>query len=212
MCRRYVVRNLGDITRKKRKNPAPERGVSPVVLLSDGLQIGGSGLAAARVGLHVERDLLAFVEVAHAGALDCRNVYEHIRAAAVLHDEAEAFLAVEELNFSKTQSVRLCPTQTIRMGLISGFLRVLGERVRWDQNIQVRLNLECRLYRVVGPVWQSPSGWAQIGAETRGGRRAAGYHRLKDAVCAGNCPIWRHRGRPDVIGACSATRRAGRRL
>src|SRR5512144_3199589 len=65
---------------------------------SDRLQIGGSGLAAARVGLHVERKLLAFVEIAHAGALDCRDVNKHIGAAAVLHDKAEALLGVEELN------------------------------------------------------------------------------------------------------------------
>src|SRR4029077_3656789 len=64
----------------------------------DGLQIGGSGLAAARVGLHVERKLLAFVQIMHAGALDCRDVNEHIGAAAVLHDKAEALLGVEELN------------------------------------------------------------------------------------------------------------------
>jgi hypothetical protein len=62
------------------------------------LQIGGSGLAAARIGLHVERKLLALVEIAHTGALNSRDVNEHIRAATVLHDKAEAFLGVEELN------------------------------------------------------------------------------------------------------------------
>src|SRR5690349_11040515 len=111
-------------------------GVAVENLGSDGLQIGGGGFAAARIGLHVERELLAVVEIAHAGALDRRDVNEHIRAAAVLHDEAEAFLRVEELNGTcghdglllKTQDVRLCPVRTIRTGLISGFLRVLGRR------------------------------------------------------------------------------------
>jgi hypothetical protein len=32
------------------------------------------------------------------------------------------------------RSLRLCPTQTIRVGLISGFLRVLGEGPNWDRN------------------------------------------------------------------------------
>src|SRR6185295_17477948 len=64
----------------------------------DRLQICGSGLAAARIVLHVECQLLAFIEVAHAGTLDRRNVNEHIRAAIVLHDEAESLLGVEEFN------------------------------------------------------------------------------------------------------------------
>jgi len=110
-------------------------------LKSDGLQIGGGGLAAALIGFHVIRELLALVEVAHAGALDRRDVNEHIRAAAVLHDEAEAFLRIEELDSTcgqsglllKTRDARLCPRRTIRLGLISGFLRVLGKRPFRDQ-------------------------------------------------------------------------------
>ena len=35
-------------------------------------------------------------QAAHAGALDRRDVHEHVGAAAVLRDEAEAFSAVEE--------------------------------------------------------------------------------------------------------------------
>ena len=82
----------------EKKTPALARRRYRRSLTLDGLQIGGSGLAAARIGLHVERELLALVEVAHASALDCRDVNEHIGAAAVLHDEAEALLGVEELN------------------------------------------------------------------------------------------------------------------
>ena len=37
---------------EKRKTPR-KRGVSPVVACLDGLQIRGSGLAAARIGLHI---------------------------------------------------------------------------------------------------------------------------------------------------------------
>ena len=64
----------------------------------DGLQIGRSRLTAAAVGFDVEADLLPFVEVGHASALDRGNVYEHIRAARVLGDEAVTLLGVEKLD------------------------------------------------------------------------------------------------------------------
>jgi hypothetical protein len=57
---------------------------------SGGLQIGGGGLAAAPVGLDVEGDLLTLDQPAHSGALDRRDMNEHIGAAAILHDESEA--------------------------------------------------------------------------------------------------------------------------
>src|SRR5665811_1199419 len=81
----------------KKKNPAQARGFSSR-LVSDRLQIGSGRLAVLAICFDVERKLLALVEIAHAGALDCRDVNEHIRPAAVLHDEAEALLGVEELN------------------------------------------------------------------------------------------------------------------
>src|SRR6202142_1889708 len=81
----------------KKKNPAQARGFSSR-LVSDRLQIGSGRLAVLAIGFDVERELLALVEIAHAGALDCRDVNEHIRPAAALHDEAEALLGVEELN------------------------------------------------------------------------------------------------------------------
>src|SRR5690606_32464496 len=48
--------------------------------------------------LEFEADLLAFVQRAQAGALDGRNVHEHVLAAVIRLDEAEAFLAVEPLH------------------------------------------------------------------------------------------------------------------
>ncbi len=62
------------------------------------LQIGRGGLAAAAVGLDVERQLLALDQRAHAGALDGGDVHEDVGAARILHDEALAFLGVEELD------------------------------------------------------------------------------------------------------------------
>src|SRR5258708_25806597 len=64
---------------------------------SDGLQIGSRRLAAPPVGFNVEADLLAFDQAAHSGALDGRDVNEHVRAASLLLNEAEAFLGVEKL-------------------------------------------------------------------------------------------------------------------
>ena len=62
------------------------------------LEIGSGGLAPALVGLDLEADLLPLDEVVHAGTLDGRDVHEHIRSPAVLHDEAEALLGVEKLD------------------------------------------------------------------------------------------------------------------
>jgi hypothetical protein len=65
---------------------------------SRGLEIGCGGLAAPPVGLNVESEFLTFDEAAHSGALYRRNMNEDIGAAAVLLNEAEAFLRVEELD------------------------------------------------------------------------------------------------------------------
>src|SRR6185437_8809149 len=81
----------------KKKNPAQARGSSIFRALGR-LKIVGGRFAVLAVGDDIERELLALVEIAHAGALDRRDVNEHIRPAAVLHDEAETFLGVEELN------------------------------------------------------------------------------------------------------------------
>ena len=61
----------------------------------DGAQIGRRGLSA--LGHNVERDLLSLVEAAHPGAFDSANVDEHVLAAVIRLDEAEAPLAVEPL-------------------------------------------------------------------------------------------------------------------
>src|SRR5271156_1029303 len=62
------------------------------------LQIGRGRLAAAAVGFDVEGYLLPLNEAAHAGALNGRDVNEHIRAARVLRDKAIALLGVEEFD------------------------------------------------------------------------------------------------------------------
>src|SRR5262249_11905481 len=49
-------------------------------------------------------NLLSLVEAVHAGALDCADVHEHILAAVVRLDEAEAFLAVEPLHSALSHS------------------------------------------------------------------------------------------------------------
>ena len=65
---------------------------------SGGLEIAGGLLAAALVGFHFVGDLLAFGETTHSCALDSGDVHEHIVAAVIRLDEAEALLLVEPLN------------------------------------------------------------------------------------------------------------------
>src|SRR5262245_52800027 len=74
------------------------RGVSrtPATLLSR--DAAYRELAGARVGLHVERDLLAFAQRMDAGALERGGVDKHVLAAVVRLNETVAFAAVVELN------------------------------------------------------------------------------------------------------------------
>jgi hypothetical protein len=51
--------------------------------------------AGAAVGDEFERDLLAFLQIVDAGALDCADMDERVCAAIVRLNEAEAFLRVE---------------------------------------------------------------------------------------------------------------------
>src|ERR1700692_2322381 len=66
--------------------------------MSHRLELVGRDLAGARIGLRLERHLLALAQSANSGALECRGVDEHVLAAVVGLDEAEALLVVVELN------------------------------------------------------------------------------------------------------------------
>src|SRR5579871_4350865 len=72
--------------------------ISPAAGLQDLSRFQIDGLAAARVRLDVEGDLVAFVERAHARRFDGRGMDEYVLAAAFRSDEAEAFCGVEELD------------------------------------------------------------------------------------------------------------------
>ena len=63
-----------------------------------GLQVLGGAAAGAAVLDHVEADLLAFREAVHPGALDGRDVNEHVRLAITHFDEAETLGGVEEFD------------------------------------------------------------------------------------------------------------------
>src|SRR5882757_10463840 len=52
----------------------------------------------AALGHDFVGEALAFVEGAHAGALDRADVHEHVARAVARGDETEAFLGIEELN------------------------------------------------------------------------------------------------------------------
>lgn len=64
-------------------------------------QVLGGGLAPLAVGDRLVGDFLTFVEVAHAGAFDRADVNEHIPAAVVRLNEAEALLAVKPFHGSR---------------------------------------------------------------------------------------------------------------
>src|SRR5579884_682606 len=137
------------------------------------LQVGGGRLAAATIGLDVERQPLAFGQPGHAGALDRGNVHEHVRAAIILHDEAEALLGVEKLDGTLSHAALLFDKRNMRRealrepfarssirilrGLEKGPARKHVEsfpfRVRascYGARRQGRLNREWRVYREIG--------------------------------------------------------------
>jgi len=85
-------------------------------MASHGAKIFRAGLAAHAVDLGFVRKLLAFVERAHAGALNGADVHEDVVAAVVRLNEAEALGRVEPLNcsgrhlsFSKMRECAKCP-------------------------------------------------------------------------------------------------------
>src|SRR5258708_9069035 len=64
---------------------------------SAGLQIGRGRLPVLTY-FSLVLNLLAFIEIRDAGALQGRNVHEHIRSATVRSNKSEALLAVEPLH------------------------------------------------------------------------------------------------------------------
>ena len=71
--------------------------LATVALLFDELQVHRLRPAAAAIVLGLEGELGAFGKLLQAGALDRRDVDEHVLAAALRRDEAEAAIVVEEL-------------------------------------------------------------------------------------------------------------------
>jgi hypothetical protein len=79
-----------------KKKAAKRSSPPPLIQTLDGLEI--DGLGALGVRLHIERDLLAFGQSAHAGRFDGGGVHEHILVAAFRRDEAKALGGVEEFD------------------------------------------------------------------------------------------------------------------
>src|SRR5271165_3012035 len=69
------------------------------------LDIADGDLAGASILLGVEGDLLTLVEAAHAGALERRGVDEHVLAAVVRRDKAEALLIIVELYSARVHGI-----------------------------------------------------------------------------------------------------------
>jgi hypothetical protein len=118
------------------------------------LDIADGDLTGAAILLGIEGDLLTLVEGAHAGALEGRGVDEHILAAIIRRNEAEALLIVVELYGARIHGIPFTGfgysrTQVARMGdLQLGFVdawRVLnvrpahseGETARWSGQMSI---------------------------------------------------------------------------
>ena len=72
-----------------------------------GLQLTGRHLAAALIALQLEAQLLAFVQATEAGALDRRNVHEHVRAAVIRLDETETLGSIEPFDCTSRHIISL---------------------------------------------------------------------------------------------------------
>jgi len=143
------------------------------------LQVRGSGTCRCAGRPAHRTKALAFVEIAHAGAFDSRDVNEHIRPAAVLHDEAEALLGVEELDstcghnglLGKTQNSASMPHANHSRGPHIRILRVLGKRPVGTETSSTAKS-RTRLYTVVLLFLQSrrrkPCAAALVAIRTRG--------------------------------------------
>src|ERR1700720_1609370 len=120
------------------------RNYGPSRCRSDGAQIFGRGLARFSISDNVVRDLLSLVEAMHTGAFDRADMHEHILAAVIRLDEAEAFLAIEPFHGSlcHISSLRCVCNEAARQR--SRFVRVLGKvisptRMRRGQLIRPKL-------------------------------------------------------------------------
>src|SRR3984885_8371084 len=118
------------------RNPGTSAGNLEIGVGSDGAEVFRAGLAAHAVDLRFERKLLAFIERTHAGAFDGADMDEHVVAAVIRLNEAEALCRVEPLNcsgshfnFSKMRIRALC-SHDLRASLIR-FQRCLGEGSRF---------------------------------------------------------------------------------
>src|SRR5580704_13753615 len=83
----FVRCEAGNDTANGRQRPRVGRN-------SDRLQVDGRSLALLAL-LELVAELLALIEIAHPGPLDRRDMHEHIGAAGLRLDEAEALLGVE---------------------------------------------------------------------------------------------------------------------
>src|SRR5580658_3361312 len=74
----------------------------------NGLQILGSRFAGLAIDHDLERDTLAFTQLAQSGALDSADVDEHILAAALGLDKSITLLRVEPFHCSVAHGTLLC--------------------------------------------------------------------------------------------------------
>jgi hypothetical protein len=94
------------------------------------VQIVRRRFAGSAIKYHLEGHLLSLVEAMHPGAFDSTDVHEHILAAVIRLDEAEAFLAIKPLYCTLRHmtffQVRVSVGRTV---VRPGYVRDLGEVV-----------------------------------------------------------------------------------
>src|SRR5689334_19695705 len=95
-ARPHVGRRQGRRRGKAGAGAGPRDFRGPAKAASDGLEVGGGGLAALGGGL--ERDLLPLAKRGQAGALDGADMDEDVLRAIVGLDESKALGGVEELD------------------------------------------------------------------------------------------------------------------
>src|SRR6185312_12687329 len=97
--RARIARPGGRVIERYQHSPRRRNGPARRRLRSTGHnQIDGLRPLALLVGLHIELDVLPFVQALETGLLDCGDVNEHIASAIVGLDESVAPLPVEELD------------------------------------------------------------------------------------------------------------------
>jgi len=126
------------------------------------VQIVRRRFAGPAIKYHLEGDLLSFVEAMHPGAFDSTDVHEHILAAVIRLDEAEAFLAIKPfyrtLRHMTFFQVRVSEAAQLCGRLCSRFGEVVSPTRRARRGQVVRPKLD-KLHLMQGGAFCKRESW-----------------------------------------------------